>query len=232
MPRGLVLQTQESAPPGLLAAWADGRGIALDVVRVDEAPSLPGPAAYAFAVALGSSASLAAERPAWAGAEVDWLRDAERAGVPVLGICFGAQALAVAHGGQIVKLDRPEIGWLELDSGDDLTVPTGPWLAWHEDAIALPPFGYELARNAVGLQAFSIGRHLAVQFHPEVTPAIVSAWVEEDGPALARAGIDTQRVQAESRERAAAAAVAAHRLFDRFAARAGIFLDQRTLVGA
>jgi GMP synthase-like glutamine amidotransferase len=232
MLRGLVLQTQDTAPPGLLAAWADGRRVPLDVVRVDRAARLPDPASYSFAVALGSDASLAARRRGWVGAEVDWLRDAERAGVPVLGICFGAQALAVAHGGQVTRLARPEIGWLELDTADDLTVPAGPWLAWHEDAITLPPFGYELARNDAGLQAFSVGRHLAVQFHPEVTPAIAGAWADDDARLLSAAGLDRDALEAETRENATAAAVAAHRLFDRFAARAGIFFEHSTLARA
>jgi GMP synthase-like glutamine amidotransferase len=229
MPRGLVLQTQETAPPGLLAAWADGRQIPLEVVRIDRAPRLPDPASFTFAIALGSDASLAGRRAGWVGTEVDWLRDAERAGVPVLGICFGAQALAVAHGGQVTRLARPEVGWLRLDTADDLTIPPGPWLAWHEDAITLPPFGYELARNAAGLQAFSVGRHLAVQFHPEVTPAIASEWADSDGALLAEAGVDREQLLADTRENATAAAVAAHRLFDRFAARAGIFFDRPTL---
>jgi GMP synthase-like glutamine amidotransferase len=232
MPRGLLLQTQDSAPPGLLAAWADGRQIPLDVVRVDRSPRLPDPASFAFAVALGSHASLVGPRPGWVGSEVDWLRDAERAGVPVLGICFGAQALAVAHGGQVTRLPKPEVGWLQLDTADDLAVPSGPWLAWHEDAITLPPFGYELARNEAGLQAFSIGRHLAVQFHPEVTPAVASSWADDAGRLLARAGLDRTALESTIRENATAAAVAAHRLFDRFAARAGIFFDHPALARA
>jgi GMP synthase-like glutamine amidotransferase len=230
MPRGVVLQTQETAPPALLGTWADERQIRLDVVRVDREPRLPDPAAYAFAVALGSDASLA--EPAgsgWLGYEIDWLRDAERAGIPVLGIGFGAQALAVAHAGRVTRLAVPEIGWIELETADEETIPSGPWLAWREDTITLPPFAYELARNEHGVQAFSIGRHLGVQFHPEATPELAAAWAHDPHRRL---GADAATVEADRHEHATAAADAAHRLFDRFAGRAGLFFGYPTLARA
>ena len=61
-------------------------------------------------------------------------------------------------------------------------------MAWHEDHFTLPPLAYELASNAFGVQAFCHCRHLAVQFHPEVTPAIVRDWTVNDHGDLERAG--------------------------------------------
>jgi GMP synthase-like glutamine amidotransferase len=223
MRRALVLQAQHDAPPGLLADWAQAREIALDVVHVDRRPRLPAPQDYAFAVALGSDASLAGTTaPAWVADEVRWLCDAEAGGVPVLGICFGAQALAVAHGGRVDRLPMPEIGWIQIDSADEEHLPRGPWLAWHEDLISLPPLAYELGHNGVGPQAFCVGRHLGVQFHPEVTPPIVAAWADAGGRQLATTGISRGELEAQTRDLAPAAATAALRLFDGFAARAGL----------
>ena len=62
-------------------------------------------------------------------------------------------------------------------------------MAWHEDGFTLPPLAYELARNAFGVQAFCHCRHLAVQFHPEVTPAIVEGWASSDHEDMRRAGV-------------------------------------------
>jgi GMP synthase-like glutamine amidotransferase len=222
MPRGLVLQTQVDAPSGLLADWAARRQITLDVVRVDLDEPLPDPHEHDFAVALGSGATAAGGGPPWVEREIEWLRAADAAGLPVLGICFGAQALAAALGGCVRRLERPEVGWVTVNTADADHLPAGPWLAWHEDSFTLPPLAYELAANAFGVQAFCLGRHLAVQFHPEVTPAIVRDWAEEDHGDLDRAGVTREALDAATAEHASNAARAAETLFDSFATRAGL----------
>lgn len=222
MARAVVLQTQADCPPGLLGDWARRRGIALDVVRVDERDPLPDPRERDFAVALGSGASAAGGGPDWVEREIEWLRAADAAGLPVLGICFGAQALARVLGGCLHRLTTPELGWVTVDTVDSGRLPRGPWLAWHEDGLTLPPLAYELASNAFGVQAFCHCRHLAVQFHPEVTAEIVGAWARDDHGDLERAGITLEQLDAATGRHAAEAARAAETLFDGFAARAGL----------
>ncbi len=216
MSRGIVLQTQDDAPPGLLGEWAARRGLELHTVRADR-EEFPEPRDYAFVVALGSGATARGEGPPWVQTTIEWLRAADAAALPVLGICFGAQALAAALGGSVHRLDKPEVGWIMVDSRDPDRLPAGPWMAWHEDGFTLPPLAYELASNAFGVQAFCHGRHLAVQFHPEVTPAIVADWAANDHGDLARAG--TRR---EDLEMPAGAPAAAEVLFDGFTARAAV----------
>jgi GMP synthase-like glutamine amidotransferase len=209
MPNGIVLQTQADAPPGLLSGWAERRGLGLDVVRADLVSELPDPRGYAFAIVLGSSMSVVDGADEWIARVLDWLRAADAADIPVLGICFGAQALAAILGGRAFRLPTPEIGWIEVDTVDASLVPAGPWVAWHEDGFEPPPLARELARNAYGSQAFSIRGHLALQFHPEATPEIAADWDEEDRYDFAPpAGTD--------------AAAAAERLFDGFAAQAAL----------
>ncbi|WP_051324833.1 type 1 glutamine amidotransferase [Candidatus Solirubrobacter pratensis] len=202
---GVVLQTQADAPAGLLEPWAASRGLALEVVRVDRGEPLPDPREVGFAVALGSDQSVVDCGRRWIKHELAWLREADAAGLPVLGICFGAQALAAVLGARVFRLPEPEIGWIDVESGD-AGIAAGPWVAWHEDGFELPPGAARLAANAYGVQAFSHGRHLAVQFHPEATAEIAAGWDEEG-----RYGF--------SAEPAEAAVVAADRLFDAFAAR-------------
>ena len=220
--RAVVIQTQEDAPAGLLQSWAERRDVALDVVRVDREERLPDPRDPAFAVVLGSGASAAGGGPAWVEHTIEWLRAADAAALPVLGICFGAQALAAALGGCVVRNAQPEVGWITVDSNDAEHVPSGPWLAWHEDGFTLPPLAYELAGNAFGVQAFCHCRHLAVQFHPEVTPRIVADWAVNDHGDLERAGITRQQLDDGTARHADRAARAAATLFDGFAARAGL----------
>jgi GMP synthase (glutamine-hydrolysing) len=174
----------------------------------------------ALVVVLGSEAAAYDDTLPWLAPELAYLREAVDAGTPVLGICFGAQALAAALGGSVHRLAKPEIGWVTVDSADAERLPSGPWMAWHEDGFTLPPLAYELASNEFGVQAFCHCRHLAVQFHPEVTPAIVDAWAEQDQANLERAGVDPAELDATPH--AVVAARAAERLFDGFAARAGL----------
>jgi GMP synthase-like glutamine amidotransferase len=206
---GLVLQTQADAPPGLLEDWAARRGLELEVVRVDRGDPLPEPRDVDFAVALGSEQSVVDGGRRWIKHEIAWLRAADAAAVPILGICFGAQALAAALGARVYRLPEPEIAWIEVETLDEERIPAGPWIAWHEDAFELPPLAYELARNAYGVQAFCHRGHLAVQFHPEATAEIAAGWDSEGRYALSAAPT-------------AAAAAGADRLFDGFAARAGL----------
>jgi GMP synthase-like glutamine amidotransferase len=127
----------------------------------------------------------------WLIPELRWLGDAAQAGGAVLGICFGAQALARALGGSVTAAPTPEIGWVTVESAAPGIVPPGPWFQWHFDTFTPPPGSTELARNAAGSQAFRTGRCLGVQFHPEVTSAGIATWLENGGEATARArGID------------------------------------------
>jgi GMP synthase (glutamine-hydrolysing) len=190
MSAALVLQTQDNCPPGLLDDWAASRGVTLDVLRVDRWERLPGPSDYDLAVLLGSRASMAEPSQDWVRRLVDWVAAVDAAGLPIFGICFGAQVLATALGGSVVRLSSPEHAWIELETDDHGQVPAGPWLSLHEDAIVLPRLADELARNAFGTQAFSIGRHLGVQFHPEVTPSILSRWVSDYDGLISRDLLD------------------------------------------
>jgi GMP synthase-like glutamine amidotransferase len=211
---GAVVQTQDDAPAGLIDDWAAARELGLHVVRVDRGEPLPAPRAHDFAVVLGSSASVATPEHPWVAELVDWLRAADAAQVPVLGVCFGAQALAAALGGRVHRLPAREIGWVTVETADPERLPPGPWLTWHEDGIELPPLAYELARNRAGVQAFCHCRHLGVQFHPEVTAEIATAWASDEP--------EREALERGTAVHAAGAATDAVRLFDGFAARAGL----------
>ena len=82
------------------------------------------------------------------------------------------------------------------------------------------------ADSAAGPQAFTAGRSLGVQFHPEVTPEIMDAWVEVYRHELDQEGVDPDRLLDETYKRADDTRAAAWRLFDGFLARA------RNLTGA
>jgi GMP synthase-like glutamine amidotransferase len=138
--------------------------------------------------------------------EIENLRMASAAGTPLLGICFGGQALAVALGGRIEPALPLEAKWDEgIEILDPAAIPAGPWLNFHYDRFTLPTGATLLARTPTGPSAFRHGRALGVQFHPEVTAEIASGWATKydddrvDAAALARGGA---AAMAGARERA------------------------------
>lgn len=124
--QGLVLQNDKLDPPSLLGDWLDKRGISFEVARVFElgVPSDPGDVHWI--VAMDSRHSVNATDPSWIPAEVELLRTAVANEVPVLGICFGGQALAAALGAKITPAEPPAIGWLETQTSRPDLVSTGP----------------------------------------------------------------------------------------------------------
>jgi GMP synthase-like glutamine amidotransferase len=227
--RALFLQHDPGSKPGLVGAALERRGFTVEGLEMADSihdatwhGAFPDPTEYELVVPLGAIYSLydRAVVGSWIDRELALLQRADELGVPVLGICFGGQALAAAHGGRVEAAPRPEIGWISVDTDDPELVPPGPWMQWHTDRFTVPPGATELARNEVGPQAFQLRRNLALQFHPEVDEAAVTAWTDMGGPAAeqaaAAAGTTVEAVLAGCREHRDRAAADVDRLVERF----------------
>jgi GMP synthase-like glutamine amidotransferase len=149
--------------------------------------------------------------PAWVEHELAAVREAVEVGVPVLGLCFGGQTLALALGGGVEPARQPEIGWLGIESDDD-SIPEGPWAQYHYEVLRPPPGVPELARTPAGPAAFRVGPHLGVQFHPEVTAERMSKWIRM--PDSLPPGVTPELIDEQGARHAAAAGEQARRLFD------------------
>jgi GMP synthase-like glutamine amidotransferase len=213
--RVIVIKHHEIDDAGFIGAAFAARGAAVQVHLVPGGGFLPSLEGIDHVVVLGAVWSVYDEARIghWIGSELDWLRAADAAGVPVLGICFGAQALAAALGGRVELAPRPEIGWTTIETLDPDVIEPGPWLEFHSDQCIIPANARPLARNEVCVQAFAIGRNLAVQFHPEVDGAQVQRWLDDGGADEARqAGQDPAALLARTIAQEPEAAARADRL--------------------
>lgn len=175
----LVVQHGPDGPPGLLGDWLAARALSARMVRADRDPLPRDPTGYAAIVLLGSPHG--APEPAWVGEELALVAAAVAADVPVLGICWGAQALTRALGGEVRSGTEARRGWHRIRTADP-AIAAGPWPHHHRDVALAPPGARATAFGPLGPAAFRRGRHLGVQFHPEATAAMVERWIAEDPP--------------------------------------------------
>ena len=215
----LVRQHERLTPPGLLAEWLRERDIPFEVSHSWKGERVEDPARYRFVASLGSPHGPNDTHEPAVVAELDLIGAAVEQDVPVLGLCFGGEALSAVLGGHVERAPKPELGWREIQTDDPVNVPAGPWLEWHYERFRTPPGAVELARTADAVQAFRLGPHLGVQFHPESTVEIVSQWASMDAERLRGLGIEDGAALLDApRERREAAREAAFRLFDAFLA--------------
>jgi GMP synthase-like glutamine amidotransferase len=212
--RVIVVRHHAIDDAGFIADAFRARGAELVVHQFPKDGPLPGLDGVDHIVVLGAAWSVYEERiSGWIGTELDWLSAADAAGIPVLGICFGAQALTAALDGEVEAAPRSEVGWTIVETLDPDVIEPGPWLEFHHDRFLLPAGARLLARNEVCVQAFAVGPHLAVQFHPEVDAAQISRWLADGGKAEAeRAGQDPDKLIAQTEAEEQQAALRADRL--------------------
>jgi GMP synthase-like glutamine amidotransferase len=176
---GLILQHAATGPPGRLGAWADARGLAYQVHDSSEVPPEFDARTFSFIASLGSARSANETDVGWVAAEVELLRHAIDAGVPVLGLCWGGQALSAALGGTVSAAPLHEKEWIAVESVDP-EIPAGPWLHYHTEIFTVPRDAVELGRSPAGPAAFRIGPHLGLQFHPEADAHMADVWAAKD----------------------------------------------------
>lgn len=173
-------------------------------VALDARERLPELSGFDAVVVTGSAASVT-DRASWMLATEARLAAAVRAGVAVLGICFGHQLLAQALGGRVARNPRGrEIGSVRLEQ-----VAPDPLLGAHGDTaevnmthvdsvVELPPGAELIGRTALDPHAMlRFSPHAwGVQFHPELDREVLVAYVDGRSEAIASEGLDPAVIRA------------------------------------
>ena len=182
-PTLLVIQhVPWEGPHRILDACGD---LHVKTVRPLAGHPLPAHEEVAGAVVMGGPMNVdEVERFPALAAEREWLTETVERGMPVLGICLGAQRLARALGAEVRAGAAPEIGFapVEVSDPDDPLLgglaPRAGALHWHGDVFDLPEGAAHLASSQrTPCQAFRAGNAWGVLFHPEADLALVEAWL-------------------------------------------------------
>lgn len=179
--------------PGYLAEFLDRVGIPHRLVRIDRndpvPQSLDGISGLVF---MGGPMSVNDPLP-WIAQVTRLIQRAIAADVPVLGHCLGGQLMAKALGQPVTRNPVREIGWFPVRVVESAAArawlgdlpPAFPVYHWHGETFAVPPQATRLlASDDCPNQGFALGKHLALQCHIEMTPALVAEWIRETDGAL------------------------------------------------
>ena len=202
----LAVIHRATSTPGRVGQEIRRLGHALDIRCPREGDTLPPTlAGYAGAVIFGGPGS-ANDPDEATRAEVDWIDIALREKKPLLGICLGGQMLAKRLGAKVAPHPDglAEIGYHPIQpDGDETLGASSPAhvYQWHREGFELP-HGAKLLADADGpfpVQAFSYGATaVGVQFHPEMTYAMVCRWTVRSAHRLVLPGAQDRATQLDN----------------------------------
>jgi len=222
----LVLQHLSFDGPAYLGRWLAERQVPVDVRNTEAGDAYPASlSGHSALVILGGEMSANDPLPSLRQAEA-LFREALRDGVPTLGHCLGGQLMARALGARVGESPAPEVGFTVIERragpSSDAWFGADPVLRvfqWHYEAFDLPAGAEWLATSpACTHQAFSLGPHLAMQFHIELDAAKLEVWLQEQGAkhrAAARRHPGSVHTATRMRQDAAALLAGHHALADR-----------------
>lgn len=202
----LLIVHQESSEPGLVGQVLQDSGCSLDIRRPCLGQALPktldehdGVIVFGGPMSANDDDTLPFIRT-----ELDWIAATLAAETPFLGICLGGQLLARVLGAKVAPHpeDSVEIGYLPIAptaAGADF--PNTVY-QWHREGFELPHGAELLARgDRFPHQAFRYGRAYGLQFHPEITAALIDRWTTVAADHLDRPDAQPRATQLENHAR-------------------------------
>jgi GMP synthase (glutamine-hydrolysing) len=180
--RILVVMHGEQSCPGRIGQHLVRAGYELDRRKPRFGCQLPTQLAnYAGVVVFGGPMS-ANDPDSWLACEIALAAQALKENTPYLGVCLGGQILAKALGARVARHPEAavEIGYYPI-TPTAAGARIGAWPAhvyhWHSEGFDVPAGAKLLAKGeAFPNQAYAFGRAIGLQFHPEITYALVNRW--------------------------------------------------------
>lgn len=179
-----IFRHAHSEGPGYLADFLDARRVPWKLIHIDAGDPLPERCQdFSGLVFMGGPMSVNDNLP-WISPVLALIRCAVMTDIPVLGHCLGGQLMSKALGGVIGRAPVKEIGWGEVAVADNTEAQH--WFGelrgfngfhWHGETFSLPDGATRVLSSAFcENQAFSLGKHLGLQCHIEMTDAMVRDW--------------------------------------------------------
>lgn len=192
----LIVLHQQHSTPGRLGWYLERRGFALDIRRPRFGDPLPATLTEHTGVVVCGGPMSANDPDDYIRTEIEWLQVPLKEGRPLLGICLGAQMLARCLGATISPHPdgKAEVGYYPIRATPAGRALPAPWpqavYQWHREGFDLPAGAEQLAEGEMfRVQAFRYGRAAyAVQFHAEVTHAMMCRWILKGEDRLALPG--------------------------------------------
>jgi GMP synthase (glutamine-hydrolysing) len=214
----LIIKNVFTEGPGTIADYLNAEKIPCSICDLSIGDAAPGPDSFTHLIIMGGPMAVyERHRYSYLADEALLIDAAIKANKYVLGVCLGAQMVAHVLGARVYPGQVKEIGWQEVAmTPDGMSDPVMSALAlpdrnaaqvfqWHGDTFDLPRNTAWLASSDLfPNQAFRYAdRVYAIQFHIEVTPAIVLDWMaQEQGFDFASLKAESEKIYQAYRERA------------------------------
>ena len=203
----LIVKNVFSEGPGTIADYLNSERIPYSVCEMSTGDAVPDLDSFTHLLVMGGPMAVyEMQQYPYLVNEAVFIDRSIRANKHVLGVCLGAQMVAHVLGAKVYPGQQKEIGWYEVALNPDgmrdplmsaLALPdrnAAQVFQWHGDTFDLPRGAVRLASSGLfPNQAFRYtDRVYALQFHIEVTPAIVRDWLAREQ------GVDVASITAES----------------------------------
>ncbi len=214
---------------GLIKDWADAKGHTLSATKFYEKHTIPNVNDYDALIIMGGSMSVHDEAIyEWLADEKKHIRQAIKAGKPILGVCLGAQLIADVLGAEISPAPAKEIGWFPIAwsdaaMGHKIIAGLNPAMNvfhWHGEQFTIPKDAIHLASSkACANQAFFYrDKVLGLQFHLEMNEAAIDRIIDNCGNEIANPSptIQSAKIIKEKISNTAACERTLFRILDNF----------------